>query len=77
MSHRLVLTVPNDHFDWLEIVRKKKGLESIQEAIRSVLEDSYSSYTESNAMQPLDINRAAKPMIRVPVSSATPHGGIQ
>jgi hypothetical protein len=76
MSHRLVLTVPNDHFNWLEIVQKKKGLENIQEAIRSVLEDGYSSYIESNPMQmqTLDIKRRAKQMIGVPVS-ATPHGG--
>ena len=26
MSHRLVLTVPNDHFKWLEIVQKKKRI---------------------------------------------------
>jgi hypothetical protein len=51
MSHRLVLTVSNDHFKWLEAIRGKKGLENIQEAIRSVLEDGYSSYIESDAMR--------------------------
>ncbi len=80
MSHRLVLTVSNDHFKWLEIVQKKNGLENIQEAIRSVLEDGYSSHIESDAvrmqtqMQTLDIMKRAKQMIGVPVS-ATPHGG--
>ena len=81
MSHRLVLTVPNDHFNWLEIVQKKKGLENIQEAIRSVLEDGYSSYIESDAtlmpMQTLDIKRREKQMIRVPVSATPQGGGIQ
>lgn len=43
MSHRLVLTISNDHFAWLAEVQKKKGLENIQEAIRSVLENGYSS----------------------------------
>ncbi|MBU0777944.1 hypothetical protein KKH23_05230 [Patescibacteria group bacterium] len=85
MSHRLVLTVSNDHFKWLEIVQKKKGLENIQEAIRSVLEDGYSSYIESNAtpmqmqtqMQTLDVKRGAKQMIGVPVSATPQGGGIQ
>ena len=81
MSHRLVLTVPNDHFKWLEIVQKKKGLENIQEAIRSVLEDGYSSYIESDAtlmpMQTFDIKRRSKQMIGVPVSAAPQGGGIQ
>lgn len=83
MSHRLVLTVSNDHFKWLEIIQGKKGVENIQEAIRSVLEDGYSSYMESNAtmrmpmqMQTLDKRRRAKQMSEVQVS-ATPHGGIQ
>lgn len=80
MSHRLVLTVSNDHFKWLEIIQGKKGLENVQEAIRSVLEDGYSSYMESNdtmrmQMQTLDKRRRAKQMIGVPVSAA-PHGGI-
>lgn len=87
MSHRLVLTVPNDHFNWLEIVQKKKGLENIQEAIRSVLEDGYSSYIESDAMrmqtqmqtqnQTLDIKKRAKQIIGVPVSATPQGGGIQ
>ena len=83
MSHRLVLTVSNDHFKWLEIVQKKNGLENIQEAIRSVLEDGYSSYIESDAMQmqtqmqTLDMKRRAKQMIGVPVSATPQGGGIQ
>ena len=83
MSHRLVLTVSNDHFKWLEIVQKKNGLENIQEAIRSVLEDGYSSYIESDAMQmqtqmqTLDMKRRAKQMIEVPVSTTPQGGGIQ
>lgn len=83
MSHRLVLTVPNDHFKWLEIVQKKKGLENIQEAIRSVLEDGYSSYIESDTMQmqtqmqTLDIKKRTKQMIGVPVSATPQGGGIQ
>ena len=79
MSHRLVLTVPNDHFNWLEIVQKKKGLENIQEAIRSVLEDGYSSYIESNPMQmqPLEIKREAEHIMGVPVSATPQGGGIQ
>lgn len=83
MSHRLVLTVSNDHFKWLEIVQKKNGLENIQEAIRSVLEDGYSSYIESDAMQmqtqmqTLDMKRRAKQMIGVPVSTTPQGGGIQ
>lgn len=81
MSHRLVLTVPNDHFNWLEIVQKKKGLENIQEAIRSVLEDGYSSYIESDIMQMQtqmqtpDIKK--RQMIGVPVSATPQGGGIQ
>lgn len=79
MSHRLVLTVSNDHFKWLEAIRGKKGLENIQEAIRSVLEDGYSSYIESDPMrikmQTPDIKRKSKQIIGVPVSAA-PHGGV-
>jgi len=66
MSHRLVLTISNDHFKWLETIQGKKGLENIQETIRSVLEDGYSSYIESNAlrmqtqMQTFDIKKRAK-----------------
>lgn len=78
MSHRFVLTVSNDHYKMLEVIQGKKGLENIQEAIRSVLEDSYSSYIESNPMQmqPLEIKREPKHIIGVPVS-ATPQGGGQ
>lgn len=43
MSHRMVLTISDDHYKWLDNkVRKKRGLENVQEAIRSILEDSYS-----------------------------------
>jgi hypothetical protein len=72
MSHKLVLTVSNDHFKMLEAIQGKKGLENVQEAIRSVLEDSYTSYMESNAarmpmqMQTFDKRRKTKQMVGVP-----------
>ncbi len=72
MSHRFVLTVSDDHYKWLEIIQAKKGVENIQEAIRSVLEDGYSSYMESKAMrtpmqmQTFDKRRKAKQMVGVP-----------
>ena len=42
MSRRLVAAIPDEHYAWLEDVRTKKGLESVQDALRAVIADSYS-----------------------------------
>lgn len=43
MSHRMVLTVSDDHYKMLEQVRKERGLQNIQKAVSSILEDVYST----------------------------------
>lgn len=43
MSHRLVLTVTDRHYDWLEEIKKDRGLKNTQQAVNSVLEKSYRS----------------------------------
>jgi predicted CopG family antitoxin len=41
MSHRVTITIPDEHYDWLETVMKKRGWENVQDAIRSLIEDNY------------------------------------
>lgn len=41
MSHRVTITIPDEHYDWLEIVMKRRGWENVQGAIRSLIEDSF------------------------------------
>lgn len=41
MSKNIPLTIPDEHYNWLEEVRKRRGWEKIQEAIRSVIEDAF------------------------------------
>ena len=41
MSERVYLTIPDDHYKWLENVRKSRGWDSVQDAIRSVIEDAF------------------------------------
>lgn len=42
MSRRLVVAIPEEHYAWLEEVGNKKGLESVQDAARTIIADSYS-----------------------------------
>ena len=41
MAKNLKLAFPDEHYDWLEGVRKERGWDSIQEAVRSIVEDAY------------------------------------
>ena len=41
MAESIKLTVPDEHYGWLEQVRKARGWDSIQEAVRSIIEDAY------------------------------------
>lgn len=41
MSHRMVLTISDNHYEMLERVKKERGLAKTQAAVRSVLEDVY------------------------------------
>lgn len=41
MSHRMVLTVSDVHFEWIKQIRKERGLKNGQEAVRSVLQDGF------------------------------------
>ena len=41
MSQRITITIPDEHYDWLEIVMKRRGWENVQDAIRSLIEDNY------------------------------------
>ena len=43
MSKRLVAAIPDEHYAWLEDVRTKKGLESVQDAARTIIADAYES----------------------------------
>ncbi len=43
MSRRVTITIPDEHYDWLEIVMKRRGWESVQDAIRSLIEDNFRS----------------------------------
>lgn len=41
MSQRIVLSLPDEHYNWLDEVRKRRGWETVQAAIRSLIEDSF------------------------------------
>ena len=41
MSWRLVVTLSDEHYSWLEEVREKRGLETVQDAARAVLSEMY------------------------------------
>ena len=41
MAESIKLTVPYEHYGYLEQVRKARGWDSIQEAVRSIIEDAY------------------------------------
>lgn len=41
MSEKVTLTIPDLHYTWLEVVMKRRGWDSVQDAIRSLIEDSY------------------------------------
>ena len=41
MSKKILVTIPDTHAKWLDELSKKKGLESIQDAIRDVIKDAY------------------------------------
>ncbi len=43
MSHRMVLTISDNHYEMLEKMKKERGLAKTQQAVRSVLEDVYIS----------------------------------
>ena len=41
MVENFKLTVTDEHYGWLEQIRKARGWDSIQEAVRSIIEDAY------------------------------------
>ena len=41
MAKNLKVAFPDEHYDWLEEVRRERGWDSIQEAVRSIVEDAY------------------------------------
>ncbi len=41
MSRRLVVTLSDEHYAWLEEVRKREGLETVQDAARRVIAEVY------------------------------------
>ena len=43
MSQRLVMAIPDEHYTWLEDVMTKKGLETVQDAARTIIADAYES----------------------------------
>jgi len=41
MSQRITITIPDEHYDWLEDVKKRRGWDSVQGAVRSLIEDNF------------------------------------
>lgn len=41
MSQRITITIPDEHYDWLEDVMKRRGWDSVQGAVRSLIEDTF------------------------------------
>lgn len=41
MSQRITITIPDEHYDWLEDVMKRRGWDSVQGAVRSLIEDNF------------------------------------
>lgn len=41
MSERLVVTFPDKHIEWLERLRKKKGLGTTQDVVRLIVMNEY------------------------------------
>jgi len=41
MVENFKLTITDEHYGWLEQVRKTRGWDSIQDAVRSIIEDAY------------------------------------
>ncbi len=41
MSEKVTLTIPDLHYAWLEQVMKRRGWDNVQDAIRSLIEDSF------------------------------------
>lgn len=41
MSERIVVTLSDKHSEWLEEVRKKKGLSTIQDVVRLIILNEY------------------------------------
>lgn len=56
MSHRMVLTISDDHYKMLETLQENKGLDNVQETIRSILEDVYTA-RQAISIRPPKINR--------------------
>ncbi len=42
MSRRLVVVIPDEHYALLEDIRTEKGLESVQDAARTIIAESFS-----------------------------------
>lgn len=38
---RLVVSLPDEHYTWLEELAKVKGVETVQDAARTVIADAY------------------------------------
>lgn len=41
MAKRLVVSLSDEHYAWLEKVAKKRGLETVQDAARLILAERY------------------------------------
>lgn len=50
MSRRLVVVIPDEHYALLEDIKTEKGLESVQDAARTIIAESYSQ-KKSKPMQ--------------------------
>jgi len=41
MAQKVTVTIPDSHYDWLIHIMTKRGWDNVQDAIRSVIEDSF------------------------------------
>lgn len=47
MSHRLVVSIPDPHYIWLEEeVKKERGLETVQDVTREIIAEAYKARKE-------------------------------
>lgn len=41
MAKRLVVSISDEHYAWLEKIAKKRGLETVQDAVRLIIAEGY------------------------------------
>ena len=49
MSRRITISIPDKHYNWLDKVKINRGWDSVQGAIRSLIEDAYRLDEKINA----------------------------